>query len=221
MYSYTYRVLCTVYRPTSIASLYSSYPVACSPYRALPSRSPGRAGAGGPSFAATCCGCPCELRQGSPPLLSETGHCMLCNAMPDVDSADLAIEICLTHCHAPPCAPVSIAPQGGSTGTCTPLAIPLCTLGRAAADKYRNMDTCTSSVDPPIHRAKLFFSFALRPTFSLLPPQNRPSPSPKHLLLPPRKKKEKNPTELLGLQVLLDLPPPSLGLCENLKLNPT
>lgn len=179
----------------------------------------------GPCFAATCCGFPCELRQGSPPLVSETGHCMLCNAMPEAGRASMALEMCVMHCHAPPCPPASIAPQHGSTGTCTPLGSQLTIVRRAAAAKYRNKCACTSSVDPSHPQTQAFLLFcspaALLPSPS--PKQTRPSrsPRPKHLLLPPRKKKEKNPTELLGLQVLLDLPPPSLGLCENLNLSLT
>jgi hypothetical protein len=88
--------------------------------------------------------------------------------------------------------------------------------------RHAQRGTCTHRTLPPT-----------RPSFSsslfCAPAALFPSPSPKQTqsqslqniyFSPPGAKKEKNPTELLGLQVLLDLPPPSLGLCENLKLNP-
>lgn len=159
------------------------------------------AGSGGPCCAATCCGLPCELRQGSPQLLSEAGHCMLCNAMPDEDRADPEPEMWVMHCHAPPCAPVFIAPRPRGTGTCTPLDLHAASQHSIARIRYRNMlsrGTCTSSVDPPTHQGQAFLpvSFALRPSpFSL--PKTDPVPvAPKHLLLPPRSKKRKKPNRV-------------------------
>ncbi|PTB38060.1 hypothetical protein M441DRAFT_446716 [Trichoderma asperellum CBS 433.97] len=150
----------------------------------------------GPCFAATCCGFPCELRQGSPPLVSETGHCMLCNAMPEAGRASMALEMCVMHCHAPPCAPASIAPQQGSTGTCTPLGSQLTIVRRAAAAKYRNKCACTSRPSP----------------FSL--PKTDPTQSQsqaKTSTSPPQKKKRKKPNRVTWAPSTARSSTPELG----------
>lgn len=223
MYSHVSGAVYRILRPTaSIAALYSRIlPVARSPYRALPSRSQGRAGAGGLCFAATCCGFPCELRQGSPPLLSETGHCMLCHAMPDVDSAGLEREMWdalsrpspapRSQSHHSSAVPVLARPQ-----TCHPTSWDERQQPQVLRQRYSHL---VSGPLPPT--AKLFFSFALRPPFSLLPPPNRPSPSrSKTSTSPPRTEKRKKPNRVTWAPSTARPSTPRLGLCENLKLKP-
>lgn len=154
----------------------------------------------GPCFAATCCGFPCELRQGSPPLLSETGHCMRCNAMPDANSANMALGMCVMHCHAPPCAPASIAPQRRGTGTCTPsrLAARDCRTSRSSQVPQQVLLHVVSGPLPPTDPGFSSLLLSSRPSpFSLPKTDSTQSQSQaKTSTSPPQKKKRKKPNRV-------------------------
>ncbi|PON25307.1 hypothetical protein TGAM01_v205993 [Trichoderma gamsii] len=120
--------------------------------------------------------------------------------MPDEDRADLRSELWVMHCHAPPCAPVFIAAQQRGTGTYTPLYLSPNSHADSCSSRYSDMPNgvLALAVDPPTHKAKLFFQSLRsgRPSpFSL--PKTDPVPvAPKHLLLPPRSKKRKKPNRV-------------------------